>query len=133
MRNDLKTLSNTLDKIGQKKAAFSVSNIIIKNSSTGLQKIKISSERINKVDQEKNNTLVGYKLLITPVYNGKDGQTQTIEYYYNGGAKLLPAGGKQPQQILNNIIGSTNITYGMFILELIDGKSGFDFGINIEY
>lgn len=83
--------------------------------------------------QKNNEKLVGYKLLITPVYDGKDGETQTIDYYYNGGAKLLPAGGKQPQLIINNIVGSTNITPGMFILEFVDGKSGFDFGINIDF
>ena len=128
---ELQELSKALRKAGYYNLSQTILKIGQQAKGTGLQKIEISSSKILSKTNDQNSPVIGYKLSITPIVGGKRGEPQTIDYLFQGGVKLLPQGGKQPQTILNNIIGNNNITPGMFSLNLLDGKTNLDFGLKL--
>jgi hypothetical protein len=129
---EIKQLSKALQSLGYHNLSQSILKIGQEATGTDLQKIEISSAKILADNNNKNSAVTGYKLSITPTVGGKKGQPQTIDYLFQGGVKLLPQGGKNPQDILKNIIGKNNVTPGMFVLNLLDGKTNLDFGLKLE-
>jgi len=129
---ELKELSIALKTLGYNNLSKNILKIGGERSGTEIQKIEISSEKILSDPNDKNSITKGYKLTITPIVRGQKGQSQTIDYLINDGVKLLPQGGKNPQNILDNIIGNNIITPGMFSLNLLDGKTNLDFLIKLK-
>jgi len=128
---EIKQLSKALQSLGYHNLSQSLLKIGGQTLESKIQKIEISSSRILADNQNQNSRIIGYKLFITPIIGGQKSNTQTIDYLFQNGVKLLPAGGKIPQVILNNIIGNNMITPGMFSLNFIDGKTNLDFGLNL--
>lgn len=129
---ELKQLSKALQRLGYCDLSQTILKIGQEAAGTELQKIEISSTKILADNNDKNSAVTGYKLSITPTVGGKKGQPQTIDYLFQGGVKLLPQGGKNPKEILKGIIGKNNITPGMFSLNLLDGKTNLDFGLDLK-
>jgi hypothetical protein len=125
-------LSRALRSLGYSELSKTILKIGQQTTGSKLQKIEISSTKIFADSNDKDSAAKGYKLSIVPINNGVKGQPQTIDYLFEGGVKLLPQGGKNPQVILTNIIGNNSITPGMFSLNLMDGKTNFDFGLKLE-
>lgn len=129
---ELVQLSIALKTLGYHNLSQSILKIGQQTRKTNLQKIEISSSKILSDPNNPSSATKGYKLTITPIVGGQKGQAQTIDYLLGGGVKLLPQGDKNPQSILDNIIGDNNITPGMFSLNFLDGKTNLDFGLNLK-
>jgi hypothetical protein len=128
---ELQKLSKALLQLGYHNLSQSILKIGQQTTGSKLEKIEISSTKILSDNNNQDSAVKGYRLSLTPIIGGKRGQSQTIDYYFQNGVKLLPQDGKSPQTILNNIIGNNIITPGMFLLNLIDGKTNFDFGLKL--
>jgi type II secretory pathway component PulJ len=129
---ELVQLSIALKTLGYHNLSQSILKIGQQTRKTNLQKIEISSSKILSDPNNPSSATKGYKLTITPIVDGQKGQSQTIDYLLGGGVKLLPQGDKNPQSILDNIIGDNNITPSMFSLNFLDGKTNLDFGLNLK-
>ncbi len=102
---ELVQLSIALKTLGYHNLSQSILKIGQQTRKTNLQKIEISSSKILSDPNNPSSATKGYKLTITPIVDGQKGQSQTIDYLLGGGVKLLPQGDKNPQSILDNIIG----------------------------
>ncbi len=129
---ELVQLSIALKTLGYHNLSQSILKIGQQTRKTDLQKIEISSSKILSDPKNPSSATKGYKLTITPIVGGQKEQAQTIDYLLSGGVKLLPQGDKNPQSILDNIIGDNNITPSMFSLNFLDGKTNLDFGLNLK-